>query len=161
MIPAVYLAAVLDTSLGPALDVGPVAPDMLAVVALVWSLTIGGSRGHLVTGAIGFMSDLMSPGRPGAGLAGFAIVGFILTRSGTRFGARHPLALALWAWPAATIMVLSPAVARRALGEVDLNWITLLVRGLGAGAYTAGMTLAVLGVIVWTGGMRRRRQWDL
>jgi rod shape-determining protein MreD len=159
LIPMVYLAAVVDTSLVSALDVGGAAPDVLAVVALVWSLMISGPRGHAATGAVGFMSDLISPGRLGAGLACFTVVGYILTRLRTHYGARRPLVLALWAWPAATIMVLGPAVVRRALGEVDVNWITLMVRGLAVGAYTAAMTLPILSVAVRIGRMRRQRQW--
>jgi len=159
LIPAVYLAAVLDSSLGSALDIGPAAPDLLAVVALVWSLTIAPARGYLATGAVGFASDLVSPGRLGADMACFAIVGYFLSRLRTRFGARRPFSSALCAWPAATIMVLGPAMVRRGLGEVEVHWITLVVCALLSAAYTAALTLPVVVAADRISRVRRQRQW--
>src|SRR5258708_19372187 len=95
LIPAVYLAAVLDTSLGPALDVGPAVPDMLAVVALIWSLTFAPARVYLVAATVGFVSDLVSPGRPAAALASYAIVGYLLPQLPPHFPPPRPLPLAL------------------------------------------------------------------
>ena len=159
LVPAVYVAVVLDTSLGSALDVGLAAPDMLAVVALIWSLTIAPVRGYLVTGVVGFVSDLVSPGRLGADMACYAMVGYLLSLLHTRFGSRRPLVSALWAWPAAAILVMGPAMVRRVMGEVDIHWVALTVRGLSLATYTAAMTLPAVCVAVWINRMRRRRQW--
>src|SRR5260221_518617 len=122
LVPIVYLAALYDTALGS--GIGLVSPDGLALVALAWALTFAGPRGFLATGAIGCVSDLCSPGRLGRGLACFAIVGSFRPRLHAHLGPRHPPTLAILGWSAATIMVLAPAMARRALGEVDLNWMT-------------------------------------
>jgi rod shape-determining protein MreD len=159
LIPAVYLAAVLDTSLGSALDIGPAAPNMLAVIAIVWSLAIAPARGYLATGAVGFASDVISPGHLGADMACYAIVGYIVSRLRARLGGRRPLVSALWAFPAAAIMVLGPAMVRRALGEFDIHWITLVARGLLSGAYTAVLTLPVVCAAVWISRVRRQRLW--
>jgi rod shape-determining protein MreD len=159
LIPAVYLAALLDTTLGPALDLGPAAPDWLVLVALVWSLTVTGPRGHLATGAVGLVSDVLSPGRLGAGLACFALVGYGLPRLRSHSGARQPQTLALWALPAATLLALGPAVVRRAWGELEVSWLTIVFGGLSVGAYTAGAALPILLVVAWVRRARRRRQW--
>ena len=39
---AVYVAAVIETSLADALRIGHVAPDLLALLALMWPLTTRG-----------------------------------------------------------------------------------------------------------------------
>jgi rod shape-determining protein MreD len=159
LIPALYLAALVDTSLSSAFELGAVAPDALMVVALVWSLAVAGERGPLAAGAAGFVSDLVAPGRLGVGLACFAVAGYVLSRLRARFGIRRPLALSLCAWPAATSMVLGPAVVRRWLGEVDMSWSTLLGRGLAVGAFTAAAVMPILLAFATVRRVRRQRQW--
>ncbi|HEV3003834.1 MAG TPA: rod shape-determining protein MreD [Pirellulales bacterium] len=158
LIPALYLAALVDTSLSSAVELGAAAPDALMVVGLVWSLALAGERSPLAAGTAGFVSDLVSPGRLGVGLACFAVAGYVLPRLRARFGMRHPLALSLCAWPVATSMVLGPAIVRRWLGEVDLNWSTLLGRGLAVGAFTAAAVMPILLAFAAVRRIKRQRQ---
>ena len=65
LLPLVYVTAVLQTSLGDALRVGRVAPDLLGLLAVVWLLVTPGRRAFLVAGLIGLVADLISPGQLG------------------------------------------------------------------------------------------------
>jgi rod shape-determining protein MreD len=157
--PFLYIAALVDTSFGPALELGGVAPDALALVAIVWSLVASSQRGPLAAGAAGFASDLVSTGRLGTGLFCFALAGYALSELRARFGIRRSLALSLCAWPAATFMVLGPAVMRRALGEVDVDWTMLVCRGLEVSAYTAAAVTPVLFAVAAARRIGRQRRW--
>ncbi len=84
LLPILYLAAALETSLGGVVRVGRATPDLLALVAVVWLLTVGGPRGFLVAGAIGLVGDLIAPGRVGLGMASFLLVGYALSRLRTK-----------------------------------------------------------------------------
>ena len=62
LIPAVYLVAVLETSLAPWIEVRHVVPDLFALLAVVWLLRPGRQRGLLVAAAVGLACDLTSAG---------------------------------------------------------------------------------------------------
>ena len=75
LIPIVYIAAVAETSLVDVMRIGDVAPDLLALVALVWLVTVAGPRAFLVAGAVALLGDLIAPGRVGVGTAWMLLVG--------------------------------------------------------------------------------------
>ena len=149
LIPIVYAAALADTSLVDVMRVGHVAPDLLAMVAMIWLLLVPGPRAFVVAGAIGLASDLVAPGRVGVAMACFLLVGYAAGRLRARFEPDHLVSRIAVVWLAVTSLAVSLAMARWLLGEAPLPLSTLLVRALGVGLYTAGVSLPLVMVIGW------------
>ena len=149
LLPILYLTAVLQTSLADALSVGHVAPDLLALLAVIWLLVSPGRRAFLVAGLIGLVVDLISPGRPGIAAASFLLVGYGLTRLRTKLDldqlAWHVPAV----WLATTTLAVMLALGGWLLGQTSVPLTTLLVRAFGVGAYTTGVSLPLLMIIGW------------
>jgi len=162
LLPIVYAATVIQTSLVDVIQVGRVAPDLLALVAVVWLLVTGGPRAFLVAGAIGLGADLISPGRVGPGMACFLLAGYVVTWLRKRL----PLDQLVWqvvvVGLAVTVLELSTGAARWLLGESTLAGRTLLWRAAGVGIYTAGISLPICMVLGWLREpyLARRRRLD-
>ena len=154
----VYATAVLETSLADVVRVGHVAPDLLALLAVVCVLSTPGRRAFLVAGAIGLAADLVSPGRLGLGAACFLLVGYTLTRLRTKLPldllAGQVLAVGL----ATSALSAGLATGAWLFGEAAVSLPTLLVRALGVGIYTAGVSLPLWMVLGWTREPRRARR---
>lgn len=146
----VYLAAVVETSLGDAMRVGRVTPDLLALVAVVYMLAARSPRAFLAAGAIALAGDLIAPGRLGVGTAWMLVVGYAVGRLRhhvrlDHFTAQVPtVGLAVACWAAGV------GATARLLGDVPLEWSTIAIRAAGVGLYTAGVALPVLMVLGWT-----------
>ena len=160
LLPIVYVAAVADTSLAGRIQVGQVAPDLLALTAVVWLLLAAGPRGFLVAGAIGLFADLVSPGRVGLGMICFLLAGYAITRLRQRLALDHVLAQVVVVFGAVTGLAAGIGAGRWLLGETAVDPATLLLRSLGVGLYTAGVSLPLLMVIGWIREplLRRRRK---
>ncbi len=155
--PIVYLAAVLDTSLAPPMQVGRAAPDFLALAAVLWVSTLRGRRTFLAAGIFGLAADLLAPGRPGVGLACFLLMGYVVGRWGSGQAAGHLVWRVATVLVATTILALTLGLARLILGEVSLPFFVLIGRALGVGVYTAVVSLPVLMVLGWIREARRAR----
>jgi rod shape-determining protein MreD len=146
----VYVAAVVETSLGDVMRVGRVTPDLLALVAVVYVLAARSPRAFLAAGAIALAGDLIAPGRLGVGAAWMLVVGYAVGRLRhhvrlDHFTAQVPvvgLAVACWAT--------GVAATARLLGDLPLAWPAIAVRSAGVGLYTAGVAIPVLMVLGWT-----------
>jgi cell shape-determining protein MreD len=149
LIPILYVTAVMETSLADVIRVGCVAPDLLALLAVIWLLFAPGRWTFLAAGAIGLASDLIAPGRLGLGMACFLLIGYTLTRWRAKFPADHLLWQVPTVWLALTLLAASLATGRWLLGETSIPLGTLLGRALGVGVYTAGVSLPLLMVIGW------------
>ena len=149
LIPIIYLAAVAETALGDVMRVGDVAPDLIALVAIIWLLTAAGPRAFLVAGGIALVGDLIAPGRLGVGMAWMLLVGYGVTWLRTRLKSDHlgvqvPIACAaLIAW------AVGVALTGRLSGDVTMPLSTLLTRAATTGLYTAAVALPVLMVAGW------------
>ena len=143
------MAAVLDTSLADIIRVGRVAPDLLAMLAIVWLLVVPGPRSFLAAGAIGLAGDLVSPGRVGLAAGCFLLVGYAVARLRARFALEHLVSQVAVVWAAVTALAIAMALGRWLLGEVAAAPSVLFLRSLGVGVYTAGVSLPVLMVIGW------------
>ena len=149
LIPIIYLAAVAETALGDVMRVGNVAPDLIALVAIVWLLTAAGPRAFLVAGVIVLVGDLIAPGRLGLGMGWMLLIGYAVTRQRARFDLDH-LALQVFLVAAVvTTWAAAVGISGRLLGDVSLPWSTLITRAGGVGLYTAGVALPVLMVLAW------------
>jgi hypothetical protein len=154
----VYLVAVAETSLVDVMRVGNVTPDLLALVAVVWLLTVAGPRAFLIAGAIALVGDLIAPGRLGVGTAWMLLVGYGITclrarLQGATDGRGFTGAQLLWQVPmvaaAVTVWAAAVGLSGRLLGDIWLPLSTILTRAAGVGIYTAGAALPVLMVVGW------------
>jgi cell shape-determining protein MreD len=149
LIPAVYLAAVIETALGDVICIGHVGPDLLGLAAVTWMLLSGSPRAPLTAGAIGLLGDLIGPGQPGLGMALFLLVGYGAARLHAGLSLDHFVWQVGAVWVAATLTAVALGFGRWLMGETSVPLATLLARGLGVGLYTAGVALPVLLVIAW------------
>lgn len=161
LIPIVYAAAVVDTSLGEVVQIGRVAPDMLALVAMVWLLVAGRPREFLVAGAVGLFGDLISPGRVGLGMACYLAVGYAVVRLRGRALLEPLLGQIAVVWLSVTAIAASMALGHWLLGEAPGPLPALLARSCGVGAYTAAVAIPLLMVIGWVREPRLRRERKL
>jgi rod shape-determining protein MreD len=156
LLPLLYAAAAIQTSLGDLMRVGRAEPDLLALAAVAWLLAAEGPHAFLVAGAIGLVEDLLAPGRVGLAAACFLTVGYGLARLRTRFPLDH-LAIQLPAMLLSlTVLTLAQTVGRWLSGETAADLGPLVVRALGVGLYTSGVGLPLLMVMDWIREGRRR-----
>jgi rod shape-determining protein MreD len=146
---AVYCAAVLQTSLAPALEARHVVPDLFVLVAIVWQLNMARPRGFVAASLVGLACDLTSGGPLGIGMGLFALAGFLVGWLREKVDASHLLAQLIIVWLAATAIAAGEVVIRRFLGETALPWTTLAVRAASVGVYTTGVALPPLMMIGW------------
>lgn len=149
LLPMAYVAAVADTSLADLFAIGQVAPDFLALVAVLWLLVVAKPGQFLATGALGLLEDLISPGRLGLGLAGFLLAGCVVARLRARLAPEHFAWHVAFTFLAVTLTAGLTALGRRLLGEVTLPLGTLLLCACGVGVYTAGVSFPLFMMISW------------
>lgn len=157
LLPLVYVAAVLETSLADVVRVGWVEPDLLAVLAVVWLLVFPGPRSFLAAGLVGLAADLISPGRIGLAAICFLLVGYGVMRLRARLPIRHLVLQVLVVGAAVTLIAAGMSVGSWLLGEVAAAPSVLVARSLSVGVYSAGVSLPVLMVVGWIQEPLRRR----
>lgn len=145
----IYLAAVCQTTVSPALAVRDAVPNWFLLLAVSWILLARpGSGSWLVAALVGLMFDLVSPGRPGLGLALFG--GLAL---GLEWLHRHwsleslPLRLGLFAAAALLMELALAAVAAVAGSPLPLTSAAWLA--VRCAVYTAAVALPVLMILSW------------
>ena len=152
LFPIVYAAAVAQTSLVDLLQVGRVAPDLLALAAILWLLTTPASPwAPLVAGAVGLLEDLISPGNVGLGAAAFLLTAYVVVRVRSRLRLEELPWRVLTVWLAVTLIEVLLAAGNWLAGALAVDPGTLLVRAVGVGVYTAGVSLPVAMVLGWIG----------
>jgi len=159
LIPILYIAAVLQTTMVDLVQIGPLAPDLLALAAILWVVIAAPSPwADLVAGGIGFLEDLVSPGRVGLGAVSFLLVGYGVARLRGRFRMESMASRILTVCVGVTSIVLCVAVGRWLCGELTLALAMVLTRALGVGVYTAGVSVPVAMVLSWLGQSARERE---
>mgnify|MGYP000881676352 FL=1 len=149
LIVCVYLAAVVDTALGDVLRIGEVAPDMVALTAIVWMLLARHRWSFLTAGVVALAGDLIAPGRVGVGAAWMLLVGFGLcwvlpkTRSRAWIVRLPLLAAAMIAW------CLGVALTDSLLGNASRPVVSQLLHAIAAAVYTSAAAVPVLMVAGW------------
>ena len=149
LIPLVYLAAVMETSLVDRLRIGALTPDLLALVAVVWLLVSTGPRAFLVAGAVMLVGDLISPGHVGVGTAWMLWVGYGLNRLRLHAAMGHFVLQAPAVLVAVTAWAAGVGLTEWLLGTASLPVADVLARACGVGLYTAGVALPVLMIVGW------------
>ena len=152
LVPIVYVAAVAQTSLVDLLQVGRVAPDLLALAAILWLLATPASPwGPLAAGAVGLLEDLISPGNVGLGAAAFLLAAYVVVRVRSRLRLEELPWRVLTVWLAVTLIEVLLAAGKWLFGELAMDPGTLVVRAVGVGVYTAGVSLPAAMVLGWIG----------
>ncbi len=146
---ATYLAAALQTSLAPVIEVRHVMPDLFALVAIVWLLRPAGPHGFIAAGLVGLVYDLTSVAPPGIGLGLYSLAGYSICVLRGKLDSNHLFVQLPIVWLTTTIIALGEAAAARLLGEMTLAWTTLAVRAVSVGVYTTAVALPVLMVVGW------------
>ncbi len=149
LLPIVYFAAVVETSLVDVMRIGQVAPDLLALTAMVWLLAATGPRAFLAAGAIALAGDLIAPGRLGVGMGWMLLLGYGLTRLRARVKLDHLLVQVPAVLVTVTLWAVAVGLTGRLLGDVSVPWSMLLSHAAGVGLYTAALSLPVLMVAGW------------
>ena len=156
LLPWLYVAAAIQTSLGDLMRVGRAEPDLLALAAVAWLLAVGGPRAFLVAGAIGLLEDLLAPGRVGLAAACFLTVGYGLTRLRASLPLYHLVLQLPVMLLSLTVLALAQTLGRWLAGETAADLGPLAVRALGVGLYTSGVGLPLLMVLNWIREARRK-----
>jgi rod shape-determining protein MreD len=146
---ATYLAAALQASLAPMIEVRHVMPDLFALVAVLWVLRPAGSHGFIAAGLVGLVYDLTSAAPLGIGLGLYSLAGYSIWVLRGKLDGNHLLVQLPIAWLATTIVAVGEAAAARLFGELTLPWTTLAVRAVSVGVYTTAVALPVLMVVGW------------
>lgn len=146
LFPAVYLAAALDTAFVPALAIGRVVPDLMALSAVACLCIFPGSKAFLLAAVIGLISDMISPGRLGIGMGCYALVGYGLVCLRPKLGLRDPLTRTAAAAVAIALLAVGISTLRTFTGETTAPWITSLGISVGVGIYSAfvGLPMFIL-----------------
>ena len=149
LVPVIYVAAVLQTSLAGVLGVGHVGPDLMALGAVIWLLTDNRPGAFLAAGAIGLGADLVAPGRPGLGMACFLLVGYAVVWLRTRVPANHLVGRATIVLIAVSAISLGMGAAGWFLGEPSPGLWEVVIRSVGVGIFTAGVSIPLLMILGW------------
>jgi len=149
LLPIVYLAAVLQTSLDDLLQVRGVTPDLFALVAVVSVLCTPGPRAFLLGGGIMLLGDLIAPGRIGIGAAWMLVLSYAVVRLREHIRLDFLAVRVAVVGVAVAFWVAGVGATGRLLGELPLGWTAIGFRALGVGVYTAGVALPVLMILGW------------
>ncbi len=136
MATGIYVAAVLNSVVAPAVEIGGASPDFLALAVVVSALYARESYGLTAAGLAGAFADLCSPGRAGLGVAACVITSVAL--SATReFVGRRPLIQSLATWIAIACMLSALAATPSMFGDTGVPVGSYLLASLACGFYSA------------------------
>jgi len=162
LIPIVYAAAMLDTALGDVVRIGAIAPDLLAMTAVMWILLAGGPRAFLVAGAIALLADLIAPGPLGIGAAWMLLVGYPLCRLRKNVKIDNLAVRVAVVCVAVTLWATGVGLTGYLFSDIDTRPMTVVLRAGGVGIYTAAVSVPLFMVAGWIGESRlfARRQLE-
>ena len=149
ILPLLYLAAVLQTSLGDLVAIGRISPDLLALTAVICLLVVSNQRAFLMAGMIGLFCDLISPGRLGLGMACFLLAGYAVSRLRSKIASDHLVVQVAMLLAAIALLESGLATGQWLLGETQVPLTSALLCALGVAFYTTGVSVPLLMVIGW------------
>jgi cell shape-determining protein MreD len=147
--PAVYLAAVAQTTFHRYVVVGAVAPDWLVIVAMMWMLWGRGRHDFLIAGAIGLFADAIAPGRPGFGAAALLCCAYGLAQLRPFGIGRGVISQVVLTGPAAVIVSLAGLAGAWLVGDAEMMPLPWLQHAGSVGLYTALASLPLWMVLGW------------
>lgn len=149
LIPLVYLASILQIGLAPHWQVAGAGPDLLALIAVLWTMKSIGWHALAAAATIGLVCDLNSTGPLGVGMALYAVIayGVVWWRRQVRLD-RLPAQIAV-VWTGVTAISISEFVASRCLGQSVPPLPIAVERTAIVGLYTAMIAVPIVLVISW------------
>jgi len=153
LIPLVYLASILQIGLARHWQIAGAGPDLLALVAVVWTMKSTSWHALAAAASIGLACDMNSTGPLGVGMALYAVIayGVIWWRRQVRLD-RLPAQIAV-VWTGVTVISISEFVANRCLGQSIPPLPIAIERTAIVGLYTAMVAVPIVLVLGW----RRQR----
>lgn len=154
ILPAVYVAAVLNNVVSPFLQVRGVSPDFLALAAALSGLCAPGASGLATAGLAGAMADIVAPGRLGVNMALWTLMGLALLAT-RKLTDRRPMAQTLAACGAVSGMLFLASIARGLLGEQSWSLAAIASGSAAAGLYGAALALPCCWLLDRFGRLRK------
>lgn len=145
----IYAVAVAETVWLDALSIGAVAPDLMALAAIVLAVSLATPYALVAAAMVGLAADLLTSGPLGAGMAAYALAAFALSCAGGSIARQNIVGLAVLVWPVVSIEVALVAVWQAVCGEPLPPPVDVIRRAFGVGAYTALVSLPVWMVRSW------------
>ena len=145
---ALYVAAVAQTTLADLVAIGTIAPDALALVAVVAVLYRRDSAPWLIAATVGLVADLIAPGRFGVEAACFVLLAIVVVSSGVSGRSSLFTQVAACAAASATAAFASASL-HGAFGESEMSIASTAANSLAIGVYTAAFGVPVLMVVKW------------
>ncbi len=150
LIPAVWLAAVFQTTVSPAMAIRQVGPDGLALLAsLVLAILPADRRALWLAAGIGLVADLISPGPLGVATFSFFLAAFAVGTLQNKLAAQGIAVRLLLTAGFASLAALGIALAYSLAGETSLGFAPMLSRVLGVGLYTAALSFPIYLALSW------------
>ena len=133
----------------PLWAIGPISPDWLGLLASVWLLVDNRLFAPCWAGAIGLSGDLCSSGCVVAGMTIWLLTGAVVSRLKNKLPLDHPVVQAVVTFCLISVVSIWLRAVGWSTGEMELGLSLGLVRAVGVGVYTAGMSLPVFMIIAW------------
>lgn len=151
-----YVAAVADLGIAPWLTIRGISPCFLALVPIAGTVAARPNAWQsLLMGVVGLMFDLTTGGHVGVGMACFSLSAALVSAANPLTRRLSPLERSLATFPAATILLLTVAAGNALFGRLSGPLSHSLVHIVGAGAYTAAVSLPVWMIVDWRQEARR------
>lgn len=150
LIPAVWLAAVFQTTVAPAMAIRQVSPDGLALLASVMLLLLPADRRALwLAAGVGFVADLISPGPLGAATLAFFLAAFVVGMLQSKLASQGVAVRLLFTAGFSSLAAMGISLAYSLAGEASLGFGPMLGRVLGVGLYTSALSYPFYLVLSW------------
>jgi rod shape-determining protein MreD len=151
LIPLVYFASILEISFAPHWQIAGAGPDLLALIAVMWTVKSTGWHALAATALVGLVCDLNSEGPLGIGMALYAAIAYGVIWWRRQVGLdRLPAQIAV-VWTGVTAISISELAANRCLGQSVPPLSIAIERTAIVGLYTAMIAVPIVLVLSWRG----------
>jgi rod shape-determining protein MreD len=150
-----YAAAAANAAICPRMAIGRTAPDLLAVLAMVW-ITLGRGEARLViAAALGLWWDFSGSERLGIGMACFLLMGLALEKLQLKLAYHHRWLRQAAVLPAVAALEMLLAWCQWFDSGMAMSLATLSRQSLAAATYTASLSAIAIATLPW---LVRQRQ---
>jgi rod shape-determining protein MreD len=148
LVPLIYLVSMLQIGLAPHWQIAGAGPDLLALLAVLWTVKSTGSHALATAALIGFGSDLNSTMPLGVGMALYALIAYGVVWWRRQVKLDRLSAQIAVVWSGITAIVLLEHIAGSCLGRTMS--LGLAIEGTAVvGLYSTMIAIPVLLVMSW------------
>jgi len=149
LIPLIYLASILQIGLAPRWQIAGAGPDLLALIAVVWSMKSTGWHWLAAAVFVGLASDLSSTAPLGIGVAIYAVVAQVVIWWRRKIRLDRVAAQIAVVWAGVTAVTLLELAAGDCLGQSFPSFSIAIERTAIVGLYTTMISVPILLVMSW------------